>query len=141
MSLQNDRTSELWRTFRSELPKSPDFENIEMFNFKIFSPPFDLATFKPDTIFTKWAAIAESENKITPPVWEILTVLEGLYAVFEFNGAAAEFAPALSHIYGVWLPNSEFLLDDRPHFEVLPPSYHPFNVSNQEEIWIPVKLK
>jgi AraC family transcriptional regulator len=42
---------------------------------------------------------------------------------------------------GTWLPGSDFVLDTRPHFEVLGDQYKNNDTTSEEEIWIPIKLK
>jgi len=39
------------------------------------------------------------------------------------------------------LPNSDYELDNRPHFEILGKKYKNNSADSEEEIWIPVKLK
>ncbi len=39
------------------------------------------------------------------------------------------------------LPNSEYELENRPHFEVLGEKYKNNDPNSEEEIWIPIKKK
>jgi AraC family transcriptional regulator len=39
------------------------------------------------------------------------------------------------------LPNSNYHLDDRPHFEILGEKYKNADPGSEEEIWIPIKAK
>ena len=68
-------------------------------------------------------------------------VLEGgLYAVFDYKGSSAD--PSIfQYIYTDCLPKSEYLLDDRPHFEILGEKYKNNDPESEEEIWIPIKTK
>ena len=59
--------------------------------------------------------------------------------VIDFKGSIPDFIKFWQNIHSSWLPNSKFELDDRPHFERLPPSYNPMRTINEEEIWIPIK--
>jgi AraC family transcriptional regulator len=45
------------------------------------------------------------------------------------------------YIFGTWLPNSEYVLDNRPHFEILGEKYKNDDPTSEEEIWIPIKAK
>ena len=45
------------------------------------------------------------------------------------------------YIFTNWLPNSEYELDNRPHFEILGDKYINGSADSEEEIWIPVKYK
>ena len=64
----------------------------------------------------------------------------GLYAVFDYKGSS-DASYIYQYIYGIWIPNSEYVLDARPHFEVLGEKYKNNDPTSEEEIWIPVKLK
>jgi AraC family transcriptional regulator len=70
---------------------------------------------------------------------ESLILRGGKYAVFLHQGPANAFQSAFQHIFGNWLPNSEFDLDSREQFEILPPGYRPDDPNAEEEGWIPVK--
>ena len=60
--------------------------------------------------------------------------------MFVHKGPSHEFYKTAQYIFGVWLPTSGFVLDHRPHFEVMGPKYlghlHP---DSEEEIWVPVR--
>ncbi|WP_419659877.1 GyrI-like domain-containing protein [Desulfosarcina variabilis] len=47
----------------------------------------------------------------------------------------------MQHIFGQWLPNASYSLDNREHFEILPAGYSPVDPNATEEIWVPVKQK
>ena len=72
---------------------------------------------------------------------ETFTLPEGLYLAFNYRGKASDAAPFFQYILGEWLQQSDFLLDDRPHFEVLGEKYMNDSPDSEEEIWIPVKKK
>ena len=62
----------------------------------------------------------------------------GLYAMFEYKGSSKDNS-IFQYIYTSWLPNSTYVLDDRPHFEVLGKKYKNNDPNSEEEIWIPIK--
>jgi AraC family transcriptional regulator len=70
---------------------------------------------------------------------ETFTLKAGLYAVFLHKGAAVTATETFQHIFGIWLPKSEYILDNRPHFEILGEKYKNNDPSSEEEIWIPIK--
>ena len=71
---------------------------------------------------------------------ETYSLAGGLYAVFDYKGSSTD--PSIfQHIFGTWLPNSEYMLDDRPHFEVLGDKFKNNDPNSEEEIWIPIKTK
>ncbi len=63
----------------------------------------------------------------------------GLYAVFIHKGDASTAPKTFEYIFGTWLPNSEYLLDNRPHFEILGEKYKNEDPNSEEEVWIPIK--
>ena len=72
---------------------------------------------------------------------ETFTLIGGLYVVFLYQGIASAGAKTFQYILGTWLPNSEYTLDNRPHFEILGEKYKNEDPSSEEEIWIPIKFK
>jgi AraC family transcriptional regulator len=74
-----------------------------------------------------------------PSDMEIYDLQGGKYAVFNHQGPASEASKTMRYIFGEWIPNSEYTLDDREHFEVLPEGYNPMDPQATEEIWVPVK--
>ena len=65
----------------------------------------------------------------------------GLYAVFVHKGPASEGLRTYEYIFGKWLPASDFLLDDRPHFALIGKRYKHKDPNSEEEIWIPIKKR
>ncbi|WP_347922947.1 effector binding domain-containing protein [Pontimicrobium sp. SW4] len=104
-------------------------QNYDDFNFSKVSP---IMTFE------KWVGIEVTNFNNVPIGMEILTINPGNYLVIDFKDSMQEFVKNWHYIHSQWLPNSEFKLDNRPHFEKLGPSYSPINAVNEEEIWIPV---
>jgi len=100
---------------------------------------FDYNTFNPDESFKKWIGVEVINLDAVPQNMETLSIATGRYLVIDFKGSLPEFIKFWQNIHSSWLPNSEYELDDRPHFEKLPPSYNPMQTVNEEEIWIPIK--
>jgi AraC family transcriptional regulator len=71
---------------------------------------------------------------------ETYTLPGGLYAVFFYKGLNTD-TSIFEYIHRTWLPNSNYLLDNRPHFEILGEKYKNADPNSEEEIWIPIKLK
>ena len=65
----------------------------------------------------------------------------GLYSVFNYTGKASKAAAAYQYIFMQWLPNSNYVLANRPHFEILGEQYKRDAEDSEEEIWIPVRHK
>ncbi len=140
MSLSDNKTGELWRSFmprRKEItnPLTNDFISMAIYK------PTHFADFKPTNEFERWAAVEVADFDNIPTEMETFVLPSGQYAVFLHKGDTKEFAKAFQFILGTWLPNSAYLLDDRPHFEVLGDKYKNDDPTSEEEIWIPIRLK
>jgi AraC family transcriptional regulator len=97
--------------------------------------------FNPEREFDKWAAIEVTDFNKIPDGMENITLTGGLYAVFVYKGPAGVVSKTYQDILGTWLPKSEFLLDNRPHFALMGAKYKNEDPNSEEEIWIPIKLK
>jgi len=140
MSFANNRTGELWRSF---MPRRKEIQNnisSELYSMQIYTPLF-FDNFNPNKEFEKWATMEVADFNTVPHDMECFTLTGGLYAVFLYKGAASAGAETFQYILGTWLPNSEYMLDNRPHFEILGEKYKNEDPSSEEEIWIPIKLK
>jgi AraC family transcriptional regulator len=141
MSFVVDRTSELWRTFGSQIGEIQGRVSSDRYSVKIYDLNYSFSKFDPAARFQKWAAVETSGKEDLPEGFEALTIPAGMYAVFTYRGTPANAPEIYGHIFGVWLPNSEFELDLRPHFEILSESYDPLDENSEETIWIPIKDK
>lgn len=140
MTFSNNKTFALWQSF---MPRRKEIQNNigpELYSVQIYAPHF-FEKFNPDTEFEKWAAIEVSGFDNIPDDLESLTIPDGLYAVFLYKGSSGEAASAFQYILGSWLPDSGYMLDNRPHFEVLGEKYKNNDPGSEEELWIPIKLK
>lgn len=140
MSFSDNRTAELWGNF---MPKRKEITNtigMELYSIEVYASAF-FTNFDPDRAFEKWAAVEVSDFKNIPEEMETLTIPEGQYAVFIHKGKASEGLETYEYIFQTWLPESEFLVDYRPHFAVMGEKYKHEDESSEEEIWIPVKNK
>ena len=77
--------------------------------------------------------------ELVPEGMEALELPGGRYAVFYYKGNPANGDAVFKYIFMEWLPASGYVLDDRPHFEVLGPKYQNGSDDSEEEIWIPIK--
>lgn len=139
MSLANNRTGELWKSFmprRREISNnvSNDLISIQIYNANYFSE------FSPANEFEKWATIEVSDYDNVPKDMETFILPSGLYAVFHYKGSSTD-SSIFQYIFGTWLPYSSYLLDNRPHFEVLGEKYKNADPNSEEEIWIPIRQK
>jgi len=139
MSLTNNKTAQLWGSFA---PLIKGIKN-KIGNDKISMQLYDVEhhnNFSPNSEFEKWATIEVSNFDAIPEEMETFTLHGGLYAVFDYKGASND-GRIFQYIFMTWLPQSNYQLDNRPHFEVLGDKYKNNDPNSEEEIWIPIKMK
>lgn len=141
MSLTNNTTHELWHSFMVDKAAIPDVIGTDLYSIQIYDELHYFKNFSPQTEFTKWAAIEVVSIENIPNGFDCFVIENGLYAVFLHKGPATEFKRTFQFIFGQWLPNSEYVIDDRPHFEVLRENYKNDDPNSKEEVWIPIKKK
>ena len=137
MSLVQNKTRELWMEFGPQIKNVLNKKTTDKISMQLY-PEGYFKSFNPTTTFTKWAGVEVSsfENSSLDEI----TIPEGLYAKFHYKGSSAD-SSIFEYIFGVWIPNSNYNIDDRPHFEVLGEKYKNNDPSSEEEIWIPIKEK
>lgn len=112
---------------------------VDLFCLQDFDAALEFKDYNQNTIFDKWAAIEVANFDTAPDGMETYTLPGGLYAVFLHKGAAATGATTFQYIYGTWLPNSNYIFDNRAQFEILGEKYKNNDPTSEEEIWIPIK--
>lgn len=140
MSLQANGTKDLWQSFMPGLAKIENRIGLELYSVEIYDPAY-FDRFNPAAEFEKWAAVAVSDFDAVPTDMKPLGVPSGLYAVFNHKGAASEGPKTYQYIFGTWVPNSDYVLDTRPHFGVMGEKYKPDAPDSEEALWIPIKPK
>ena len=141
MSYINNKTAELWRTFMPIRNQVKNRVDQQYYSMQIYQNTFELGTFNPSKLFTKWAAVEVAEFESIPSGMDQYMLNGGLYAVFIHHGPASEFEKSFRYIFEQWLPNSDYEMDDREHFELLQEGYNPMDVNAIEEIWVPIVCK
>jgi AraC family transcriptional regulator len=140
MSYANYRIGELWGRFmprRNEITNnlSNELVSLVLYNSNHFND------FNPTNEFERWAAVEVEDFANVPAEMETFVLSSGLYAVFHYIGSTDGIASFYQNILTVWLPNSEYELDDRPHFEILGEKYKNNDPLSEEDIFIPIKQK
>ena len=137
ISLSRNQTRQLWQEFMPQLKELNSLVSQEYYSAEVYpSGYFD--RFNPNREFEKWAAVA-SGDKILPETWEKLEIPAGLYAVFHYKGKSGDVHQMYQYILGTWLPNSGYILDNRPHFAVMGENYRNNHPESEEDLWIPVR--
>ena len=89
MTLAENRTVELWRSFMTHRKEIKNAMTSDLFSVQVYEPSFDFDNFDPYASFEKWAAMQVSDDSELPPGMERLCLEEGTYAVFFYKGAAS----------------------------------------------------
>jgi len=139
MSLVNNRTGELWKCFMPRRGEIVNNLSNELISMQIYKATY-FSDFNPANEFEKWSAIEVSDYNNVPEDMETFSLSGGLYAVFDYKGLSTD-SSIFQHIFETWLPGSDYLLDNRPHFEVLGEKYKNGDPNSEEEIWIPIRQK
>jgi len=140
MSYADYKTGELWSSF---MPRRKDIINNlsnELISLVIYQPNH-FADFKPTNEFERWATVEVLNFDNVPSEMETYLMPGGLYAVFRYRGSSSDSSAFYQYIFSDWLPNSDYVLDNRPHFEILGDKYKNNDPTSEEDIWIPVKAK
>lgn len=139
MSLSNDRTDELWKSFMPGRKEIQSVVGSAFYSIKVYEPLY-FDDFKPGKEFEKWAAVEVMDFGSVPDEMETYTLPKGLYAVFHYKGSSTD-SRIFQYIFTSWLPNSSYLLGATPHFEILGEKYKNGETVSEEEIWIPIRPK
>ncbi len=138
MSLAENKTFSLWQSFMPRRKEITNALNTDLISMQVYNTTLEAGNMEQS--FEKWAAVEVPDFDTIPNNMKTFTLNGGLYAVFHYIGLSTD--PSIfRYIFGVWLPNSKYVLDHRPHFEVLGEKYKNNDPNSEEEIWVPVKLK
>lgn len=137
MTLTQNKTDLLWGGFAPRIKEITNRVDMNKISMQILNSNF-YVNFNPNKEFEKWATVEVSAFNAIPNHMETFTLNGGLYAVFDYKGSRAN-THIFQYIFSNWLPNSEYQLDDRPHFEILGEKYKNNDPNSEEEIWIPIK--
>ena len=135
----NEKTRELAKSF---MPRRHEITSrIGKHVFSIQDYGKDYSPTNPNSEFDKWVAIEVKELIDLPIGMESFVIKSGIYVVFSFKGSVSEFPKQRAFIFQEWLPNSDYQLDEKAHFEILSEDYSKDLQNIEEDIWIPVKKK
>ena len=120
---------------RREIPSLTN----DLFSMQVYGDAYCFDPVDPEVPFEKWAAVEVAAGELVPAGMESFDLPGGKYAVFTYRGSSAQAAEAFRYIFGTWLPSSGYIVDNRPHFEILGEKYRNNDPESEEEIWIPVR--
>ena len=139
MSFADYKIGELWRSFMPARKEITNNLTNDLISLVLYQPDH-FTDFKPTNEFERWATVEVSSFDNVPAEMETFVLQNGLYAVFDYTGLNTDHS-IFQYIFGTWLPGSDYVLDDRPHFEVLGDKYKNNDPASEEEIWVPIQPK
>jgi len=138
MNLIHNKTASLWRGFMLSRHLVPHTISNDLYSLQVY-PSAYFSDFSPSKSFVKWAAMEVSTIENMPSQMQSFTLEGGMYAVFDYKGSSDNHS-IFEFIFKQWIPNSNYKLDNRPHFEILGKNYKNKDENSEEQLWIPIKL-
>ena len=140
-TMANDLTVKIWQQLMPRLKEVKNAVSADLFSLQVYNGE-TFEEFTPTTEFTKYALVEVKNYDFVPEGFEKFEIPAADYAVFTHKGTGADFYKTSQYIYGEWIPNSEYVLDDKPHFAVMGDKYlgHE-NPETEEEVWVPIKKR
>ena len=139
MSLADNKTFILFRKFMPRRKEIQHQVSNDIYDLQIYPNNYH-SNFSPANPFTKWAMVEVSSFANIPEGMEAFTLVSGTYAVFTAAGLSKD-KSIFQYIFTQWLPQSDYILDSRPHFDIMGEEYQQKGPDAEQEIWIPVKRK
>lgn len=133
-SFQEDKTPIVWRQFMMRRNEISNRTSNQLFSLQIYPE-----NFTPNQSFRKYALAKVSNFDNISEDFETFKLESGKYLVFNYKGKAENGPELFRYIFQKFIPENNFEVDNRPHFEIFGEDYNPNNDSAEEEIWIPVK--
>jgi AraC family transcriptional regulator len=140
MSFSNNKTFELWRSFMPRRKEIGNSVGTDLYSIEVYAPSY-WDSFNPEAELEKWAAVQVTDYQTIPDDMDTIILPDGRYAVSIHKGPASAAPKTYGYIFATWLPNSDFTLDNRPHFALMGDKYRNEDPDSEEEIWIPIKAK
>lgn len=139
MSIQDNKTFSLFRTFMPRKKEIQQVLNKDVLDLIVYPTDY-FKQFDPTKSYKKWALVEVADFENIPKGMTPFTLAAGQYAVFTHKPAHTG-ETIFPYIYTQWLPSSAYLLEDRPHFDILNEKIQQRDPEADAEVWIPVKRK
>ncbi|MNK55988.1 Bacterial transcription activator, effector binding domain [compost metagenome] len=133
-SFKDDKTPTVWRKFMMRKNEITNRISDQLISLQIYPE-----NFTPNQSFKKYALAEVSDFENVPEEFETFELKNGKYLVFNYTGKAENGPEIFGYIFQTFIPENQFEVDDRPHFEIFDDDYNPKSDSAEEEIWIPIK--
>ncbi|MFD1314213.1 GyrI-like domain-containing protein [Namhaeicola litoreus] len=140
-NLQKNEAVSLWKKFKPRVKEISNRKDDRFYSLQNYHH-FDPIQFTSETDFDRWAAVEVEKIGQIPEGMESILIPQGSYATFVHTGTVMDFSKALFYFFSQWLPDSDYVLENHPHFEVFDHRYlGPHNPNSIEDVFIPIKLK
>ncbi|WP_312761011.1 GyrI-like domain-containing protein [Epilithonimonas sp.] len=133
-SFQDDKTQIVWKKFMMRRNEIVNRISNQLFSLQIYPD-----NFKRNQTFRKYALAEVSDFDNNPNDFETFELASGKYLVFNYKGKAENGPELFRYLFQNVIPENQFEVDNRPHFEIFGEDYNPNDKSAEEEIWIPIK--
>ena len=141
-SLANNTVPLLWQNFVSRKPEIGNALDNGMIGISGYNTSFKPERFTTVSPLEKWATVEVDEFQSPPKGMKNRYLTGGEYAVFTHRGGKKNIVMTFEYMYGVWIPDSIYDIDDRDHFEHYPQNYKgPEHPDSELNIYIPIRLK
>ena len=114
-------------------------EIVNQTSNQLFSLQIYPENFTANQTFRKYALAEVSDFNNIPNDFETFELESGKYLVFNYRGKAEHGPEIFRYIFQNVIPENQFEVDNRPHFEIFGEDYNPNDDSAEEEIWIPIR--
>ncbi len=138
MSFSQDKTHELWQSFRPMIKGIPNKMDNDKYSVQIYPDANFFKDFDPTRVFRKYAAVKVSDYGDLSEGLEQLIIPESQYALFDYMGKPSEASETFRYILCQWIPNSKYSLEDRPHIAKMGVKYKGERPDSEEELLIPI---
>ncbi len=135
-SLIQDHTMRVFQQLMPIRAQHPSYANEQVYDIQIYPADY-YKQFNPSATFIKWAALAEQDSSLDELGLAKLCVPAGKYLCFQMGGREPE--QFFSKLYTVWLPQSKYSLDHRPHFDKIWPDKVTRGSILKQEVYIPIQ--
>ena len=133
----NDKTRALAQQFMPRRHEIVAREGQHVFSIQDYNSAYNPNS--PHSEFEKWVGVEVTDFEHIPDGMSSLILKGGTYAVFEYKGAMKDFPNSRAYIFNEWLPNSNYKLALKAHFEILSENYSKDLNNIEEEVWIPLQ--
>ncbi|GGG43344.1 GyrI-like domain-containing protein [Epilithonimonas arachidiradicis] len=133
-SFQDNKTPVVWKKFMMRRREIPNRISNQLFSLQVYPE-----NFTPDQSFRKFALAEVSDFDNISNDFETFELESGKYLVFIYKGKADNGPELFRYLFQNFIPENQFEVDHRPHFEIFGDDYNPNDDCAEEEIWIPIK--